>query len=100
MKKKRQQALCFVVHCTLFNCRDWFQLSLTAGLTKFRESLFSAAMISPEERRVSGVRYIISAIFRLDDGTRAQPLRPSSYEDVFELYNPAAHWKAAEVIRA
>ncbi|XP_026191238.1 puromycin-sensitive aminopeptidase [Cyclospora cayetanensis] len=80
--------------------RDRFQLSLTEGLTKLRESLFTAAMAAPGDRRVSGVRYIFSKIFRLDQSSRAKPLRPDSYGDVYELYSPALHWKAAEVMRA
>ncbi|KAL8271403.1 hypothetical protein Esti_004604 [Eimeria stiedai] len=80
--------------------RDWFQISLNAGLTKFRESLFTGAMTGLAGRRVNGVRYMVSKIFRIDADPRALPLRPESYDDVYELYAPALHWKAAEVIRA
>ncbi|KAL8441194.1 hypothetical protein Emag_007385 [Eimeria magna] len=80
--------------------RDWFQISLNAGLTKFRESLFTAALSGLAARRVNSVRYMISKIFKVDAGPRALPLRPESYDDVYELYHPALHWKAAEVIRA
>ncbi|KAL8435128.1 hypothetical protein Efla_006349 [Eimeria flavescens] len=80
--------------------RDWFQISINAGLTKFRESLFAADVAVTEARRVNSIRYMISKIFIVDAGPRAMPLRPDSYEDVYELYSPALHWKAAEVIRA
>ncbi|KAL8437427.1 hypothetical protein ACSSS7_001022 [Eimeria intestinalis] len=60
----------------------------------------TAEMSGLAARRVNSVRYMISKIFRVDAGPRAMPLRPESYDDVYELYHPALHWKAAEVIRA
>lgn len=80
-------------------CRDWFQLSLKEGLTRFRDQEFSAAMSAPAVKRISTVRSLRTNQFPEDAGGGAHPVRPQSYVSIFNLYTPTVYDKGAEIIR-
>ncbi|MFT3723380.1 MAG: aminopeptidase N [Hyphomonadaceae bacterium] len=80
-------------------CRDWFQLSLKEGLTRFRDQEFSASMSAPAVKRISTVRSLRTNQFPEDMGGGAHPVRPQSYVAVSNLYTPTVYDKGAEIIR-
>ncbi len=80
-------------------CRDWFQLSLKEGLTRFRDQEFSGAMSAAAEKRIEAVRRIRSDQFPEDAGPAAHPVKPASYVEVANLYTVTVYDKGAELIR-
>ena len=80
-------------------CRDWFQLSLKEGFTVFRDQSFSAAMGSPEVKRIEDVRVLRAAQFPEDSGPLAHSVRPDSYQEISNFYTATVYNKGAELIR-
>ena len=80
-------------------CRDWFQLSLKEGLTRFRDQEFSRAMSAAAEKRVEAVRRLRSDQFAEDSGPGAHPVQPDVYIEVANFYTATVYEKGAEVIR-
>ena len=80
-------------------CRDWFQLSVKEGLTRFRDQMFSAAMSSPDVKRIATVRNLRTNQFAEDAGGGAHPVQPKSYAAVSNLYTGTVYDKGAEIIR-
>jgi len=80
-------------------CRDWFQLSLKEGLTRFRDQEFSRAMSAPGEKRVEAVRRLRADQFAEDAGPGAHPVKPESFIEVANFYTTTVYEKGAEVIR-
>ena len=80
-------------------CRDWFQLSLKEGLTRFRDQEFSCAMSAAAEKRIEAVRRIRSDQFLEDAGPAAHPVKPEAYVEVANLYTATVYDKGAELIR-
>ena len=80
-------------------CRDWFQLSLTEGLTVFREQQFCEDHGSPDVERIQQVRVLRAAQFPEDAGPTAHPVRPDTYIEISNFYTPTVYNKGAEVIR-
>jgi aminopeptidase N len=80
-------------------CRDWFQLSLKEGLTRFRDQEFSRAMSAAAEKRVEAVRRLRSDQFAEDAGPGAHPVKPEAYIEVANFYTTTVYEKGAEVIR-
>ncbi|HEX9207568.1 MAG TPA: aminopeptidase N [Steroidobacteraceae bacterium] len=80
-------------------CRDWFQLSLKEGLTRFRDQEFSRAMSAAGEKRVEAVRKLRADQFAEDSGPNAHPVKPDSFIEVANFYTTTVYEKGAEVIR-
>ena len=80
-------------------CRDWFQLSLKEGLTRFRDQEFSCAMSAAAEKRIEAVRHIRFDQFPEDAGPAAHPVKPEFYVEVANLYTSTVYDKGAELIR-
>ncbi|MBU6320079.1 MAG: aminopeptidase N [Alphaproteobacteria bacterium] len=79
--------------------RDWFQLSLKEGLTRFRDQQFSADMSAPEVKRITTVRNLRTNQFPEDVGPTAHPVQPRSYNAVSNLYTATVYDKGAELVR-
>ena len=80
-------------------CRDWFQLSLKEGLTRFRDQCYIDDLLGPGVYRIDVVRNLLRNQFPEDDGPNRHPIRPERYADVEELYTATVYEKGAEVIR-
>ena len=80
-------------------CRDWFQLSVKEGLTRFRDQMFSAAMSSADVKRIATVRNLRTNQFAEDAGGGAHPVQPKSYGTVSNLYSSTVYDKGAEIVR-
>jgi aminopeptidase N len=80
-------------------CRDWFQLSLKEGLTRFRDQEFSRAMSAPEEKRIEAVRKLRADQFAEDAGPGAHPVKPESFIEIGNFYTTTVYDKGAEIIR-
>ena len=80
-------------------CRDWFQLSLKEGFTVFREQQFSAAMHSPDLKRIEDVAMLRRVQFPEDAGPLAHPVRPAQYREINNFYTATVYEKGAELIR-
>lgn len=79
--------------------RDWFQLSLKEGLTRFRDQQFSAAMSAPEVKRITTVRNLRTNQFPEDAGPAVHPVQPRVYNAVSNLYTATVYDKGAELVR-
>ena len=79
--------------------RDWFQLSLKEGLTRFRDQQFSAAMSAPDVKRITTVRNLRTNQFPEDSGPAAHPVQPRAYNSVSNLYTATVYDKGAELVR-
>ena len=84
-------------------CRDWFQLSLTEGLTVFRDQEFSMDMAGDASaravKRIEDVRGLRMVQFPEDAGPMAHPVRPDSYAAIDNFYTSTVYEKGAEVVR-
>ena len=80
-------------------CRDWFQLSLHAGLPVVRDQQFSANQGSRAVRRIEDVRGLRAVQFPEDAGPLAHPIRPDHYIEIANFYTATIYNKGAEVIR-
>lgn len=80
-------------------CRDWFQLSLKEGLTRYRDQMFAESSGVPDLKRISFVRALRTNQFPEDRGGGAHPVRPESYESISNLYTATVYDKGAEIIR-
>jgi aminopeptidase N len=80
-------------------CRDWFELCLKEGLTRFRDRQFSEAMSAPGPKRIDAVAMLRRNQFPEDDGGAAHPVKPERYADVQNLYTATVYEKGAELIR-
>ena len=80
-------------------CRDWFQLSLKEGFTVYRDNQFSAAMNSPDVKRIEHVRMLRTHQFAEDSGPLAHPVQPPAYQEINNFYTLTVYEKGAEVVR-
>lgn len=80
-------------------CRDWFQLSLKEGLTRFRDQEFSSAMSAAAEKRIAAVSRMRADQFAEDSGPAAHPVKPESFIEVANFYTTTVYEKGAELIR-
>lgn len=80
-------------------CRDWFQLNLKEGLTRFRDQEFSRAMSAPAVKRIQHVRNFRNDQFAEDAGPGAHAVQPPSYIEIRNFYTPTVYDKGAELIR-
>ena len=80
-------------------CRDWFELCLKEGLTRFRDRQFSEAMSAAGPKRIDAVALLKRNQFPEDDGNAAHAVKPDRYVDVQNLYTATVYEKGAELIR-
>ncbi len=80
-------------------CRDWFQLSLKEGLTRYRDQCFSQDMSAAGVKRIEFVKALQRNQFPEDDGPAAHPVKPREYIEIRNFYTGTVYDKGAEVIR-
>lgn len=80
-------------------CRDWFQLSVKEGLTRFRDQLFSQDMALSAYKRIDHVKALRRNQFPEDAGPAAHPVQPKSYFEIKNFYTTTVYEKGAEVVR-
>ncbi len=80
-------------------CRDWFQLCLKEGLTRFRDQEFSADLNSRAVERIGDVVALRSNQFVEDAGPNAHPVRPEKFIDISNFYTATVYEKGAELCR-
>jgi len=80
-------------------CRDWFQLSLKEGLTRYRDQCFSQDMSAAGVKRIEFVKALQRNQFPEDDGPAAHPVKPGEYIEIRNFYTGTVYDKGAEVIR-
>ena len=80
-------------------CRDWFQLCLKEGLTRFRDQSYDQSLSMGSIKRIWQVKALRRNQFPNDDGSSAHPVRPRSYIDVENFYNATVYDKGAEIVR-
>jgi aminopeptidase N len=79
-------------------CRDWFQLSLKEGLTRFRDQEFARDMSAPEIKRIETVMRLRRDQFAEDQGPNAHCVQPDSYVQIQNFYTPTVYDKGAELV--
>jgi len=80
-------------------CRDWFQLCLKEGLTRFRDQTYDQGLAMGTIKRIWQVKALRRNQFPADDGPNAHPVRPHSYYTVENFYNQTVYDKGAEIVR-
>lgn len=81
------------------SCRDWFQLCLKEGLTRFRDQCFSQDMSGAGVKRIEFVKALQRNQFPEDDGPAAHSVKPDEYIEIRNFYTATVYEKGAEVIR-
>jgi aminopeptidase N len=80
-------------------CRDWFQLSLKEGLTRFRDQEFTRDMSAPDIKRIETVMRLRRDQFAEDQGPNSHCVQPDSYLQIQNFYTPTVYDKGAELVR-
>ena len=80
-------------------CRDWFQLCLKEGLTRFRDQQFIEDKMSSGVWRIESVKALRRNQFAEDDGPAAHPVKPDAYAAIENFYTNTVYDKGAEVVR-
>jgi aminopeptidase N len=80
-------------------CRDWFQLCLKEGLTRFRDQHFIEDRLGSGVWRIESVKALRRNQFPEDDGPAAHPVKPDAYADIDNFYTNTVYDKGAEVVR-
>lgn len=80
-------------------CRDWFQLSLKEGLTRYRDQLFMEDKLGSGAWRIEMVKALRRNQFPEDDGPSAHPVKPDAYASIDNFYTGTVYEKGAELIR-
>jgi aminopeptidase N len=80
-------------------CRDWFQLCLKEGLTRFRDQTYDQGLAMGTIKRIWQVKALRRNQFPVDDGPNAHAVRPHSYYTVENFYNQTVYDKGAEIVR-
>jgi aminopeptidase N len=80
-------------------CRDWFQLCLKEGLTRFRDQHFIEDKLGSGVWRIEAVKALRRNQFPEDDGPAAHPVKPDAYADIDNFYTSTVYDKGAEVVR-
>jgi aminopeptidase N len=80
-------------------CRDWFQLSIKEGLTRFRDQLFAQDMSLSDYKRIDQVKALRRNQFPEDVGPAAHPVQPKAYLEIKNFYTATIYEKGAEVVR-
>jgi aminopeptidase N len=80
-------------------CRDWFQLCLKEGLTRFRDQQFIEDKMASGVWRIETVKQLRRNQFPEDDGPAAHPVKPDAYAAIENFYTNTVYDKGAEVVR-
>ena len=80
-------------------CRDWFQLCLKEGLTRFRDQTYDQSLAMGSIKRIWQVKMLRRNQFPDDDRPNAHAVRPRSYHTVENFYNSTVYDKGAEIVR-
>lgn len=80
-------------------CRDWFQLSLKEGLTRYRDQLFMESRLGQGAWRIEIVKALRRNQFPEDDGAAVHPVQLTEYSDIDNFYSNTVYDKGAELIR-
>ncbi len=80
-------------------CRDWFQLCLKEGLTRFRDQHFIEDKLASGVWRIETVKQLRRNQFPEDDGPAAHPVQPTAYAEIENFYTNTIYDKGAEVVR-
>ena len=80
-------------------CRDWFQLCLKEGLTRFRDQQFIEDKLGSGVWRIESVKQLRRNQFPEDDGPAAHPVKPAEYAEIDNFYTNTVYDKGAEVVR-
>ncbi len=80
-------------------CRDWFQLSLKEGLTRYRDQLFMESLLGQGAWRIEMVKLLRRNQFPEDDGAAVHPVQLTEYSDIDNFYSNTVYDKGAELIR-
>ena len=80
-------------------CRDWFQLCLKEGLTRFRDQHFIEDKMADGVWRIEIVQQLRRNQFPEDEGVAAHPIQPDAYADIDNFYTNTVYDKGAEVVR-
>jgi aminopeptidase N len=79
-------------------CRDWFQLCLKEGLTRYRDQRFTED-ITGGRFRIDAVRALMRNQFPEDDGPASHPVQPTRYSTIENFYTNTVYDKGAELVR-
>ena len=79
-------------------CRDWFQLCLKEGLTRYRDQRFTED-ITGGRFRIDEIRALMRNQFPEDDGPASHPIQPQRYSTIENFYTNTVYDKGAEVVR-
>jgi aminopeptidase N len=80
-------------------CRNWFQLCLKEGLTRFRDQHFLEDRLASDAWRIESVKQLRRNQFPEDDGPAAHPVKPASYAEIENFYTNTVYDKGAEIVR-
>lgn len=80
-------------------CRDWFQLCLKEGLTRFRDQSFMEDRYGGGAWRIDTVKALRRNQFPEDDGPAAHAVQPQSFATIENFYTTTIYDKGAEVVR-
>jgi aminopeptidase N len=80
-------------------CRDWFQLCLKEGLTRFRDQHFIEDKLASGVYRIEQVKALRRNQFPEDDGPAAHAVQPAAYAEIDNFYTNTIYDKGAEVVR-
>ena len=80
-------------------CRDWSQLCLKEGLTRFRDQHFIEERLGAGVWRIETVRALRRNQFAEDDGPAAHPIQPQAFAEIENFYTNTVYDKGAEVFR-
>ena len=80
-------------------CRDWFQLCLKEGLTRFRDQHFIEDRLGAGVWRIESVRALRRNQFAEDDGPAAHPIQPAAFAEIENFYTNTVYDKGAEIFR-
>ena len=80
-------------------CRDWFQLCLKEGLTRFRDQHFIEDKMASGVWRIEIVKALRRNQFPEDEGPAAHPIQPDAYAEIDNFYTNTVYDKGAEIVR-
>lgn len=78
--------------------RDWFQLSLKEGLTRYRDQRFTEDFTAGTFR-IDAVKALMRNQYPEDDGPAAHAIQPKCYSTIENFYTNTIYEKSAEVFR-
>lgn len=88
------------VHGNRTGVRDWCQIALKEGVTRWKDQKFTEFLIGQAIGRIQAIRYLRAKQFLEDAGPTAHPVLQKEYkgDPSTSMYTPTAYNKGAEVI--